>query len=116
MIYRNRWILIFLIPKLTSIGSTYRCYRLKALENQLDRVSKTALVRNGNRVKEDRNPTSSRHHFAVGFISQIPKALFSVSIQITKYPIPGTAIFGTMILPPSFSTFAAYSSTEGTPM
>jgi len=29
----------------------------------------------------------------------MPKALFSVSLQMTKYPFSGTAFFGTMILP-----------------
>lgn len=60
--------------------------------------------------------TRSRSYFAFLLFSQMAKTLFSVSRHTTKYPIVGTAILGTTIFPPSFSTFTAYSSIEGTSM
>jgi hypothetical protein len=40
--------------------------------------------------------------------------LFSVSLKITIYPIPGIAVLGWTILPPLDSTFNAKSSADGT--
>jgi len=53
-------------------------------------------------------------YFALSSFSHKANSLPSVSRQMAKYPICGTAVLTLQILPPSFSTFAEDSSTEDT--
>ena len=102
-------IIAFILPSLTCslVANSLLCWSwqwMQYLSSNLDVVFSSSGI-----------PQLSHWFiFASSSHSQSPKVLFSVSIQTAAYPIPGIAVLGTTTLPPSFSTLAICSSTDGT--